>query len=208
MKRDVGLQKALKWEGPEIAAKGQGHNLVLVKAMLDFDESTSEDGNICLYGYGRSGRFHYLIGIDKKSRDIFYHLWEKRRARGDFDLGTYLEERGRTHLKDYLDGSGEKWVTLGLEWGLDGPKYFAFSEEDQEIIKIPCVPPPQLRRELIKDSRAIHLFGLKEFGIRVNLATNDRDQKRSIAGSLSYIKVKSAPLHWCYYLKRILSKRL
>jgi len=203
LKRDVGFQKALKWEGPEISSKGEGYNLVMVKVMLDFDKSTSENGNICLYGYGRSGRFHYLIGIDKKTRDIFYHLWEKRRARGEFDLGDYIEERGRTHLKNYLDGPGEKWVTFGLEWDFDGPKYFAFSEEDKDIVKIPAVPPPQLRKDLISDSRSIYLFGLKEFGIRVNLATDFKDEKRSIVGSLSFVKVKSAPLHWLYYLKRI-----
>ena len=82
------------WSKTKIASVGEGYNLVLTKAMLDFDGTISEDGNVCLYDYERSGRFHYLIGIDKRSRDIFYHLWEKKRARRDFDLGDYIEERG------------------------------------------------------------------------------------------------------------------
>ena len=38
-----------------------------------------------------------------------------------YDLGGYVEERDRIRLKDYLEGAGEKWVTLELEWGWTVP---------------------------------------------------------------------------------------
>ena len=92
---------------------------------------------------------------------------------------------------------------MGLEWGLDSPRYFAYSEGDRLIVKVPATPPPRLHRDLVGDSKDIYLFGLKEFRVRVKVATDSREEKRSIAGSLSYVKVKSAPFHWRYYLKRV-----
>jgi hypothetical protein len=67
----------------------------------------------------------------------------------------------------------------------------------------PATPPPRLRWNLVGDSRVIYLNDLKEFGVRVNVATDSGEEKRPIAGSLSYIKVKTALLHWLYFLKRI-----
>ena len=31
-------------------------------------------------------------------------------------------------------------------------------------------------------------------------------EKRSIAGSLRYVEVKTAPLHWRYYMKRVFQR--
>lgn len=53
-----------------------------------------------------------------------------------------------------------------------------------EVVKIPVTPPPRLRGDLVGDSKDIHLYGLNEFGVRVNVATGSRDEKRLIAGSL------------------------
>ncbi len=61
------------------------------------------------------------------------------------------------------------------------------------IVKIPATPPPRLRRDLVRDSRDIWLFGLGEFGVRVNVATDSSVERRSIAGSLSYVQEVGAP---------------
>lgn len=198
LKRDVGLEGPLKWEGPEIVARKNGYNLIMAKISLNFKESTAKEGNIYLSALGYLGRFQYLIGIDKSSRDVFFHIWDKKAKAtyGSTEVGAYIKERGRTHLKDYLDGLGEKWLILGIEWSLEGPKFFAFKEGEKNVVKIPANPPPELREEILKDSRWIYFYGLSEFGIRMDLVAENSIVKRSIKGAINYVKVKTAPHHW------------
>jgi len=56
----------------------------------------------------------------------------------------------------------------------------------------------------VGDSKDIYLYVLNEFGVRVNVATDSGEEKRLITGSLRYVKVKAASLHWCYHLKQFL----
>jgi len=197
LKRDVGLRGPLKWEGPEIVAKRKGYNLIMAKIALNFEESTAKKGNIYLSGRSSSGRFLYLMGIDKSSREVFFHIWDKeeRASYGPPEVGSYIKERGRTHLKDYLKGPGEKWLILGIEWSFkEGPKFFAFKEGEKNFIKIPANPPPELRDAILKDSRNIYLYGLHEFSIRIDLVADSKVRK-SIKGAVDYVKVKTAPLY-------------
>jgi len=200
LKRDVGFpsKSPLKWEGPKIVARKNGYNLIMAKIMLNFKESTAERGNIYLSGRGRLGRFEYLIGIDKTSKDVFFHIWDKeaKASYGPPKVGSYIKERGRTHLKDYLTGQGERYLILGIEWGFDGPKFFAFKEGEKDFAKIPANPPPEIRGEILKDSRNIFLYGLSEFAIRTDLVAKDPKIKESIKGAVKYVKVKQAPLSW------------
>jgi hypothetical protein len=207
LKRNVGLVGPLAWEGGEVVAKKNGYNLIMAKLTLKFEESTAEEGNIYLVGRGRLGRFHYLIGIDKSSRDVFFHIWDKEeKARyGPPEVGSYIKERGRTHLKDYLEGWGEKWLILGIEWSLEGPKFFAYKEGEKNIVKIPVNTPPELREEILKDSKAIYLYGLTEFAIRTDLMTKDPYIKKSIKGAVDYVRVKTAPLYWMVVIQRLVS---
>jgi len=203
-KRSTKLDYPLSWEGPEIVAKKSGYNTIIAKIMLNFEQSTAENGNIYLSGTSRLGRFHYLIGIDKKSRDIFFHIWDKKekiRYKGS-PIGFY-PERGRTHLKDYFKENGEKWIIIGIEWGFDGPKYFAYKEGEKDIVKIPVNISPKIKTEILKDSRNIYLYGVKEFAIRTDLEVKENKYK-TIIGAIDYIKVKPAPLNWIPTLKNLL----
>ena len=49
----------------------------------------------------------------------------------------------------------------------------------------PATPTPRLRWNLVGDSKVIYLNDLKEFGVRVNVATDGGEEKRPIAGSLN-----------------------
>ncbi len=124
------MRGALGWKGPEIVAKRKGYNLIMAKIALNFEESTAKRGNTYLSGRSRLDRFHYLIGIDKSSKEVFFHIWDKKEkaSYGPPEVGSYIKERGRTHLKDYLKDLGERWLILGIEWSFEGPKFFAFKE--------------------------------------------------------------------------------
>ena len=62
--------EGIKWEGPELTARRNGFNFIRAKIRLDFNSSTAINGNI--YISGRGDRFHYLLGIGKDSKDIFF----------------------------------------------------------------------------------------------------------------------------------------
>jgi len=137
-------ESPLKWEGPEIVARKNGYNLIMAKIMLNFEESTAERGNIYLSGRGYLGRFQYLIGIDKSSRDVFFHIWDKkeRASYGPPEVGSYIKERGRIHQKDYLRSQGEKYLILGIEWGLMDRNSLRLKKV-RRICQNPCKSPLQ-----------------------------------------------------------------
>jgi hypothetical protein len=189
-------QYPLSWEGPELAARKRGFNVVMAKMMLDFDRSTVEQGNIYIKGKGK-GRFQYLLGISKKGRDIFFHVFDEK-------MQCYIETRGRTHFHDYFR-TGKKWVVLGIEWKFNGVKYLAREEGEKDFVVYPFNPPPELKDEILSDSRHIYFYGLSEFCIRTDLEVRDSKFK-SIIGVVDYIKVRSAYLHWFEPLKRLLGR--
>jgi hypothetical protein len=183
------LPEPRKWEGYEITAKKKGFNFIQAKIMLDFNQSTSPDGNIYICGRGKEKRFHYLLGIDKRSKEIFFHCWDEKR-------GHYIEEGGRVHLKDYFEKRGFGWMTLALEWTYNGVYYLVFDEKEEEFNRYPFYPPPEnyeLRKEILKDSRDIFFYGIEEFCIRTDLKVDSPDFK-SIVGKVKFIKVRKAPL--------------
>jgi hypothetical protein len=211
LKHDVGLEGPLRWEGPEIVARKKNmYNCIMAKIALNFEESTADEGNIYLCGRGPSRRFHYLIGIDKSSKDVFFHIWDREeKARyGPPDVGSYIKEKGRTHLKDYLKDPGKKFLILGIEWGFDGVKILAFKDGEKNFIKIPANPPPEIREEILKDSRNIYLFGLPEFIIRIDLVAKDSRSMSSIKGEVDYVKGKITSLSWAIGIMKGIFKLL
>ena len=187
-KRAADFAYPYNWEGPMIRAKKRGYNMVVAKMMLDFDGSTAENGNIYIRGMGRGKRFFYLLGIDKTSKEVFFHCM-------DIARGCGYTRRGRAHFKDYFKDVDNKWLILGLEWTIDGVKYFAFEEGEKWYGKSVFSPPPEILEDVLKDCLDIYLYGLSEICIRTDIV-NSGPEFKSITGFLDYVKAKKAPLSW------------
>ena len=76
---------------------------------------------------------------------------------------------------------GEVW-RVGAGVGAGRPKHFAYSEGDSVIVKVPATPPPRLHRDLVGDFRDIYLYGLREFGVRVNVPPTAGSRRGSSPG--------------------------
>jgi hypothetical protein len=184
-KRNSKFPYPLNWEGPMIRARKGNYNAVMAKVMLDFDKSTAYQGNIYIRGKGK--RFLYLIGIDKSSRDVFFHCM-------DLERGCEYTRRGRAHFKDYFKG-GNKWLILGLEWTGNFVSYFAYEEGEEPRAKPVFSPPPEISEEIARDCLNIFLYGTDEICIRLDLV-NEEPEFRSITGYVDYLKCRKAPLFW------------
>jgi len=104
-KRGPKIEYPTSWEGYEIVAK-RPTNRVQARIALDFDGSTADNGNIHVKAKGATGRLLYLIGIDKRSKDIFFHCIDE-------ETGYYIKSGGRIHFKDYfLDHPIRKHILL------------------------------------------------------------------------------------------------
>ncbi|MGC9020957.1 MAG: hypothetical protein ACP5KE_07105, partial [Candidatus Methanodesulfokora sp.] len=158
-KKSSKLPYPISWEGPMIRAKKKGYNAVMAKVMLDFMKSTANKGNV--YIRGRSRRFLYLIGIDKESRDVFFHCM-------DLERGCEYTRRGRAHFKDYFK-DGNRWLILGLEWTGDSVKYFACEEGENLRGKPIFSPPPEISDDVARDCLNAYIYGADEICIRLDL---------------------------------------
>lgn len=181
-KRSVGIEDEHAWEGAEIVSQDSHFNAVIAKMMLDLDETKSEKANIYIKGTGQIGKYEYYLGIGSSGPDIFFHIVDLD------DDDTVYEDRGRLHLKDYL-GEDLDWIFLGMEWGFDGPKIFAYEEGERDFNKFPMNPPPEIRKDIMEDSKMINLYGLSKFAVRTDLNV-EGEQFQKVAGDLQTIKVK------------------
>jgi len=163
------------WEGPHIVSKNGGYNAIMAKVRLRFDESSAENGCVCLQGWGVGERYLYYIGIDKSHEEIFFHIWDKE--------------------KDFFEDNRQKWVIIGMEWDLDTARWWATDERPGETFKHPFDPPPGLRTDILKDIRNTCLFGLGKFSVRTDLEVI-KGNNQSLVAEIKYIKVKRAPFFW------------
>jgi len=167
------------WEGPQLIAKERGFNKIEAKVMLDFHKSTSKEGNINLTAVRDD--FSYVLGIDKRTEGIFFHCFYKGR-----------KLRKRIHLEYLPENIIRDWMILGIEWDEEGKvKYFVNDEEFEYSTK-----NLNIYYKMAKNAKKIHMDGVDEFFIRVQLATPHERRnltKKSIVGYVDYIKVRFAP---------------
>lgn len=194
-KRSVGIKDEHAWEGTEIISDEYGFNGVIAKLTLDLDESKSKNANIYIKGTGRTGKYEYYLGIatverevEKKEekepdREIFFHIVDL-----ESDEKVY-EDRGRIHLKDYWT-EGLDWIYLGMEWGITGPKVFAFIEGEKDFNKITINPPSEVRKDILDDSKKIDFYGLKKFAIRTDLKVGEEESVEKVTGGVQTVHVK------------------
>ena len=180
------LDSSFEWEGGQIIAKDKGFNFIRVKMRLDFEQSSAEDGNVALWALGNTEEFRYVIGIDRRSGDIFAHCMD--------DKGNeYIKERARTHFKDYLKEKADAWVVLGIKWELSGVRFFIYDElsreADEYLFRGPLANR-ELREKIMKDASKTYLHGVKELWIRTDLVA--RDIERSIVAEIEYVDVRKA----------------
>jgi hypothetical protein len=129
------LSEPLHWEGIEVSIRG-GFYRIQARVSLDFEKSSAPHGNIYLRATGRSGRYLYLLGIDKESRDVFFHCWDRKR-------GLYLESGGRVHLRDYFEGKPKREIVLAIEWKPDGVFYYILDDQEEKFSRFPFLPHPE-----------------------------------------------------------------
>ena len=189
-KKPTNLSYPFEWEGGQIIAKDKGFNFLRAKMRLNFEESTAEEGNVAIWALGNTGNFRYLMGIDKRSKDIFAHCMDDRG-------NEYIKERARTHFKDYLKGKSDEWVVLGIKWELNGVKFFVYDEltkeYDEYLFRGPLTDR-ELRERILKDAAKTFLCGIKELWIRTDLVA--RDVERSIIAEIEYVDAIKAPFYW------------
>lgn len=199
LKKSVGIEDQHAWEGTEIISNKEGFNAVLAKLMLNLEKSKSEESNIYIKGTGQTGKYEYYLGIGSTGPDIFFHIVDLE------DNDRVYEERGRLHLKDYLQKDID-WMYLGIEWTFEGPKIFAFIEGEKHYSKIPMNPPPSVKEDILEDSQKINLFGLEKLAIRTDLNVSGHDYEK-VTGEVQYIDVKYGYLTIFNRIKNEIRKR-
>jgi hypothetical protein len=183
-----------RWYGPEIILRKAGFNYIEAKVAINYHLSTAKNGDI--YICGRSKKYSYLLGLDKRTRDIFFHCWDNKEQ-------SYIEYAGRTHLKDFVKGKEEVWVTLAISWDITGITYLIFDRNDEKAYEFKFIIPREnegLNKSINSDSRRISLFGVEEFCIRTDIRVTDTKYKYLVT-KVNYAKVRYAPLSFMNMLK-------
>lgn len=161
------------WDGVEVHSK-KACNVNGIKARIGLHRYKGK-GNIYLRGDGPN--YHYLLGIDCSSKDIFLHVMDKN--------CNYIQE-GRIHHKDHFKTEPYE-AELGIVW-----------ENDNVIYIIDDVPyrftlSSKVNKELVerlqKDCEEIYSKGLEGFCIRSDVCVKYFGEPR-IETYASYVEIK------------------
>lgn len=180
------------WEGVEFIGKEKGFNRIEAEISLDFDNSTSNEGNINIMAVHKD--ISYVTGIDKRTKGTFFHVWDdEKNIRPKYVLPKpHLEQWGLT------DNDSVRFL---MEWKEDEVEYVADKRGDIRQGRWSPARDDESREKVLKNIQEIHENGIEKLLLRTQLKDSSTLEKL-IMGNIKYLKVRYAPRFFERYLIR------
>jgi hypothetical protein len=171
------------WEGLEFIGKERGFNKIEAEISLDFDSSTSNEGNINIMAVHKD--ISYVTGIDKRTKGTFFHVWDDEKSA----LPKYVLPK--PHLEQWGLKKDDS-VVLMMEWKEGEVEYLADKSGDIRQGRWSPARDDESREKVLKNIQEIHENGVDKLLLRIQLKDSSIN-KKLITGNIKHVKVRYAP---------------